>query len=58
MNLLLLAVPLGWLAYFLHWNAIAVFVLVSIRSKKKLDAYHAISAQLRCFTHPCNLHFP
>ena len=21
MNLFLLAVPLGWLAYFLHWNA-------------------------------------
>ena len=29
MNLLLLAVPFGWIAYFLHWNPIAIFVLVS-----------------------------
>ena len=29
MNVLLLAVPFGWLAYFLHWDPIAVFVLVS-----------------------------
>lgn len=28
MNLLLLAIPFGWLAFFLHWNAIAIFVLV------------------------------
>ena len=35
MNIFLLAVPLGWLAYFLHWNAIAVFVLVSMPSQKR-----------------------
>ena len=29
MNLLLLCVPFGWLAYFLHWDSIAIFVLVS-----------------------------
>ena len=28
MNLLLLAVPLGWIAYFLHWGSMAIFLLV------------------------------
>lgn len=28
MNLLLLAVPLGWVAYFLHWGSMAIFLLV------------------------------
>ncbi|KAK9852807.1 hypothetical protein WJX84_009290 [Apatococcus fuscideae] len=27
MNVLLLAVPLGWVAYFLHWGSMAVFLL-------------------------------
>ncbi len=28
MNVLLLTIPFGWLAYFLQWNAMAIFVLV------------------------------
>ncbi len=28
MNLMLLAVPLGWVAYFLHWGSVPVFLLV------------------------------
>ena len=28
MNLLLLAVPLGWIAYFLHWGSVPIFLLV------------------------------
>ena len=46
MNLFLLAVPLGWLAYFLRWNAIAVFVLVSMPSPEKQNASHAFSTLL------------
>jgi hypothetical protein len=32
MSLLLLAVPFGWIAHFVHWGSVPVFVLVRARA--------------------------
>ena len=46
MNVLLLTIPFGWLAYFLQWNAMAIFVLVGPCSSR--EAAVSIRTQHGC----------
>ena len=48
MNLLLLTIPFGWLAFFLHWNAIAIFVLVGTHPSYSGCMATRKSAQMLC----------
>ena len=45
MNVLLISIPLGFLAQFLHWGPVLIFVLVRPRSWPRADSFDSCALQ-------------